>query len=181
MSSALAEETLRLGDERDRLDAELDDLADRAAAADDDGAYEILKQRANNLETRLSGVAYLCEVHSPDATVTIRGLAAGPWAAVEDRIASKRSQGSLDAVPGYRDNVVAAAGLVDAPFVSGEGQPEEWPDEATSWQEAKLKRVSEQPVGVAKWLTARANAKTTVDEGNWSSFRERVVAKSQED
>jgi len=166
----LEESTISLGDERNRLNDRLDELADGAAEADED-AVATYRQLAHEVETHLSGVVYLCEKHGADATVTIRGLTAGEFAQVEDRVAAKREQSTQQSLPGYRDNVMAASGLVDAPFLPDR-------DGVDDWYETKLATVADAPVGVAKWLMSRVNEETSVSEGNWKSFNERYQEKA---
>lgn len=161
------ETTLTLGDERDRLDDRLDELAALAAEADDPSGY---RQLASQVETQLSGVAHHANQHSPDATVIIEGLTAGGFARVEDYLAGAGEEQGQDRLPGTRDNAMAAMGLVDAPFVDDEAGFEE-----------RLAAVADEPVGVAKWLAARVNEETQADEGNWQSFGERYREASKGD
>lgn len=163
----LATETLRLGDERDRLDGRLDDLADTIADADNPAA---MQQVAAQVETRLSGVAYLIDAHGADATVTVEGLTAGAYARVEDKLAAMRAQAPGDSVPGSQTTVFAAAGLVDAPFC----------DDADPGLDATIETVADQPVGVAKWLEARVNDLTTVSAEDFRPLSERIAAKQGE-
>lgn len=170
----MTEETRRLGDERDRLDAELDDLADRLVDAEQGTqSAQMLQRTANDVETRLAGVAHLIERHGADATVTVRGLDAGAYARVQDRAEALRSQRDQPGdVPGARANIFAAMGLVEAPFLDAEDLAEMDPLDAT------LSAVSNQPLGVAKYLESVANDLTTVSEGNFKSLRERLAQKS---
>lgn len=171
----LTQETYTLGDERDRIDDDLDALADKLVAADDDTASaQHLKQQASSLETQLGGLSYLISEHGADATVTVGGLDAGEYAQVQDRAATFRAQtDSEGGVPGARRNVFAAMGVVDAPFLDRETIAD-----AEDPLGATLDAVASQPVGVAEWLESRANELTTVSEGDFRSFSERLAARS---
>jgi hypothetical protein len=157
----LQAETLRLGDERDRLDSRLDELADQIVNADEPAA---LRQVASQVETRLSGLAYLVDEYGADATVTVRGLTAGEYARVEDRLAAMRAEASADSVPGAQTNLFAAAGLVDAPFA----------DDCDDL-DAALAVVADQPVGVAKWLYAQVDDRTGVEGNGYEPLSERLA------
>lgn len=159
------ERTLALADERDRLDERLDELADKIVAADDPTT---LQQVASQVETRLSGVAYLCSQYDPEAaSVTVRGLTAGEYARVEDRLAAMRDEADGDRIPGSETNVFAAAGLVAAPFIDDRD-----PDLDTA-----LQAVAGQPIGVAKWLESRVNEETTVEGNGYARLSERIAAR----
>lgn len=164
---SLASETYTLGDERDRLDARLDDLADTIADADDPAA---MQQVGAQVETRLSGVAYLIDAHGADATVTVEGLTAGAYARVEDKLAAIRAQADGDSLPGTQTTVFAAAGLIEAPFLEGE-------DPAL---DPAMAAIREQPIGVAKWLEARVNDLTTVEGNGYEPLSARIAARSEE-
>jgi hypothetical protein len=176
----LGEKTYRLGDELDRLDEELDELQERLRDAEPGTASaDVIRERANQLDMQGSGVAYLVAEYGADATVTMRGLPAGVHAAVEDIAADLRAERSgAGGAPGSATLVFAAAGVVDAPFLPDPEDGEE-PDGVEAEIRHALAVVSQQPTGVAKWLEARANELTAVDEGNWRSFSERLVANSE--
>jgi len=132
----------------------------------------MLKQSANEIETRLAGVAHLIDQHGADAEITVRGLDAGAYARVQDRGEAIRSQRDLPGdIPGARANIFAATGLVDAPFLGAadiDGDP----------LDAKLDAISGQPIGVSKYIEGVANDLTTVSAGNFESLRERLATKS---
>lgn len=169
----MTEETRRLGDERDRLDGELDDLAERLVDAEEGTqSAQMLQRSANNVETRLAGVAHLIEQHGSDATVTVEGLDAGAYARVQDRAEAVRTQRDHPGdIPGARANIFAAMGLVDAPFLDDT-------DTEMDPLDATLQAISNQPLGVAKYIESVANKLTTVSEGNFKSLRERLAAKT---
>jgi hypothetical protein len=160
----LGQETLTLSEEHQRLDNRLEDLADKIVQADDPAA---LRSVGAQVETRLSGVAYLAGEHGPDATVTIRGLTAGDYAEVEDRLAQMRAEAGQEELPGASTNLFAAGGLVTAPFIEDNPPLED-----------RLAAVADQPVGVAKWLESRVNELTTV-EGNGFKRLDRRIADKQ--
>lgn len=163
----MIDETLVLGEERDRLDARLDELVSRLQDANPDTASaDVLQHEANDLDVQGRGVSHLIDEYGRDATVTVAGLSAGDFARVEDRAATMRSQhpgpGNL---PGSSRNVFAAAVLVEAPFYTGDKTD----------LDAKISAVAAQPIGVVKWLESKGNDLTSVDSGNWTSFAERVA------
>lgn len=158
-------DTLRVDEEFNRLDTRLDELADKILNADDATAYE---QLAAGVETQLSGVAYLRDEYGLDATVEIEGHTAGDMARVEDQIAERQERLGQQSLPGTRQNLFVASGLVDAPFL----------DDDAGFDE-KLATVADQPVGVVRWLRARINDLTTVAEGNWKGLDARLADRSR--
>jgi len=169
-----AEETRRLSEERDRLDQELDGLAEKLVDAESGTqSAQMLQRSANEAETRLAGVCHLIDEYGADATVTVQGLDAGGYARVQDRAEAIRAQRDKPGdVPGARSNIFAAQGLVDAPFLDAEDLADE-----VDPLDAKLAAVSSQPLGVAKYLESIANELTTVSEGNFASLQERLAEK----
>lgn len=161
------EETRRLGEERDRLDAKLDDYADKLVNADGGTASaQALQQAASNIETQLGGVDYLVQQFGESAEVTVKGLNAGEFARVQDRAATMRAQRDEPGdIPGARSNVFAAMGVVDAPFL----------DEDAATLDDRVQAVTSQPIGVSKWLESIANELTTANEGNYKSLGERLA------
>lgn len=179
--TGLGEETYRLGDERDRLDEALDDVVAKLREADPGTtSAEMLEQRANQLDMQGSGVAYLISEYGPDATVTVRGLSAGVNAAVKNIAADMRAErNAAGGAPGSATLAFAAAGVVDAPFLA---DPEDGKEPAGPEEEILrvLPALGDQPEGVAKWLEQTTNELTSVDEGNWKGWRERLVASSED-
>jgi len=169
----MTEETRRLGDERDRLDDELDDLADRLVGAEQGTqSAQMLQRTANEVETRLAGVCHLIDQHGADATVTVQGLDAGGYARVQDRAEALRTQRDKPGdIPGARSNIFAAQALVSAPFLDLD-------DAGGDPLDGKLAAISDQPLGVAKYVESVGNDLTTVDEGNFKTLRERLAEKS---
>lgn len=159
------EETIRLGDALDELDDQLDQLAASLQTAEDGTASAAVLQRsANEIDTQGADLSGLVDEYGEDAEVTVRGLDAGEYARVEDRVAAMRAgTDEPGGLPGSSRNVWAAAGLVDAPFLD---------DDAGF--DAKIQTVAAQDPGVAKWLEARVNDLTSVSEGNWTPLRERL-------
>lgn len=160
---SLDTKTVTLGEERDRLDEALDDLADILADADDSTSGQRLRQRGNDLDQQGRGIAHLVDEHGADAEVVVRGLDSGEFARVEDRVADIRAQREGGQTPGAHRNVYAAMGIVDAPFAD---DPESFDD--------RLDAVTDLPIGATKWLYALVDDLTTVEEGNWTSLRERL-------
>lgn len=164
--------THRLGDVRDHLEDRLDELAELAATSEN-ATYDGVASIAGKLELQLGGVVSLIDDHGEDAELVLRELTAGTHAQMEDRIAAKREQSRQENLPGYRDNVVAAAGLVDAPFLP-DRDPEMSEEE---WFEVRLSTVADEPPGVAKWLAAKTNDHTKGGGTGFPSFRERYQEK----
>jgi predicted transcriptional regulator len=172
-------ETYRLGDELERLGARLDELAARADQADSNSAIAAVHQIADEVETRGEGVNALITKYGEDAEVTVRALSAGDYAEIDDRVEAKQVQSDLPGSKrGYRRNVVAATGLVDAPFLDEDtGEDEDGPS-----LEKCLPAVADlKGKGPSKWLKARVDDASTVDEGNFKSFDERLAEQSQTD
>lgn len=168
------EHTVTLGDERDRLDGELDALVDRLADADAETATaKRLMREARDLDQAGQAVAALADEHDPDATVTVRELDGEAWGRVEDRVATMASaQPGSGGVPGSSRNVYAAAGLVDAPFLNGVGQGDPLGD--TTEAVASLTPAP----GAQKWLESLVDDVGSVDEGNWQPLAQRFAARA---
>jgi hypothetical protein len=162
--------TLTLAAERDRLDSHLDEYAREASDADDSSAVD---QLAAACQQRLLGVDHLIQTHGAQATVTIRGLSAGDYARVEDRVAAKRERENQQSLPGYRRNVYVATGLVEAPFLDIDA------DAPASEFEQTVRAVATQPVGVVKWLESRIDDETSVASDDFQSYAARLKAHSE--
>jgi len=162
MTDFAIEETLVLDEERDRLDERLNELADKAANADEPGAYRAI---ANELEPQFQGIAWLCEQHGDDAEIVIKGLTAGEMAHVEDDLQQVKTERQQGHIPGARKNYVAAAGLVAAPFYDADEQQ-------------ARDAITELPPGPQKWLYNRIDDKTTVEGNGHKSFAERVAERA---
>jgi len=159
--------TFVLADEREQLDKDLDELADKILNADDPAA---LKKAAANIETKLSGVAYLIETYGEGAEVKCRGLTAGEYAQIEDQLAAMRAEADGGELPGAKSNLFAAAGVVNAPFM----------DEHDPHWESALDTIAEQPVGVARWLFDKVNEATNLQGNGYRSLNERLAAKVED-
>jgi len=161
-------DTLRLETVYDRLDDRLDELVWSLVDADNPAA---LRPVASGVETQLGAVGWLIDRHGDDATVTVRGLNAGEHAYVENQLAAMREEADGDTVPGAKTNVYAAAGLVDAPFLDAHD-----PD-----LDPALATITDLPVGVAKWLEAEVNDRTTVEGNEHVGLATRLAAASGAD
>jgi len=157
-------ETIRLGDEVDRLARQHDEVQARAEDADDTASGEAVRWSLNELDQQGRAVAALVEDHGPDATVTVEGLTAGEFGRVEDRVAAARAQrDGQPTMQGYHRVVYAAAGVEDAPFL-----PDREDDSSErEWLDAKVDAVAGLNIALVKWLYARVDDLTTVDQGNW--------------
>lgn len=164
----LDREVVTLSEEKQRLDDRLEELADKIVQADDPTA---LRSVGAQVETRLSGVAYLVAQHGADGVVTVRGLTAGDYAEVEDRLAQMRTEAGQEDLPGASTNVFAAGGLVDAPFLPAADNDLSLAD--------RVRIIADQPVGVAKWLESRVNDLTTVEGNGYVGLDRRIAAKQE--
>lgn len=149
--------TVTLGDERDRLSAELDDLADDLADADDPPAK--LWSEAQDLDQAGEAVAALAARYGEDATVTVQGLTAGEFARIEDHLDGDGGGAGASRI------AYAAAGLEDAPFVA---------DGATSLQDY-MRAIADEAVGVRVWIEGLVDDVGSPDEGNWQPLAERLT------
>lgn len=160
--------TYTIRDERDRIDEQLDELAEKAASADDERTIQRFQQQAAELQHQLNGLDQLIDEYGPEATVTVEGLTTGGYAQVQDDIAQGTAPG--ESSPGARRNMIVGTGLVDAPFLE---------DTDADDRTATLARVAELPIGVTLWLEDRIDEETTGDKGNSKSFAERVREKEE--
>jgi len=160
--------TYAVGDERDRVDVRLDELADQVARAGaGSGAYDDAVEEASTLEEHLVALEWLVDEYGADAEVTIGGLTTGEYAEATDRVVDAQSTqvGGPDSSTGVGRVFFVASGLVDAPFL-----------DATDI-ESKADVVSGLPPQVTTWLEAEIDEATLpADPGN--SFAERVQARS---
>lgn len=170
----LTSETRTLGDEYDRLDAFLDDLADRVAnARSEDGDGEdvmvpLLLNEADEAETALQFVGALLDVHGEDATITVKPVGDLKQAEVENRVSEARQQTTVDGdIPGTRSLIEVSAGVVDAPWLEADGDTVE---QMLAWFEGKK--------GAVYWLRSLLNNVEEFDEKNSQPFRERIAAAS---
>lgn len=181
------ERTVTLGAERERLADQHDAVLAQDGAADADA----IRYGATELAQRGAAVAGLIEEYGADAEVTVRGLTAGRYARVEDRVATHRQRrDDLQAARGYHRNVYAAAGLVDAPFfdrdaaadrVGAPNQERAWADLATREQlDAAVAVVADQPPGVVKWLHGLVDD-VTGGPGNWKPSSEQPTTANSSD
>ncbi|ELY76670.1 hypothetical protein [Natrinema gari] len=178
-------ETYDLSEEKERLDSELDELADRTSEIeqqmddlDDDEEltqgqlheYRESVQEGNRLEQMYAGVQWALDPdgdREPIKEVTLGSLTAGEYAEVGDRLQAvkqgKVGWGRNPDLDNARRNMFAGACLQDAPFLD-----EEDPD-----LEAKIHAVTDLAPAFIHWLEERGDELTTPQvEGN--GFRKRV-------
>lgn len=160
-------ETYALTDERDRLDAALDDLADQAAAG---GLSDADQARVQRLERQYRGVLWALnpdahESRDPYESVTLRELTAGQYIKAGDQ--AREDSTSVDAPVGadterlYR----VAHAVVDADFVPDPGGFDD-----------TLIAVGQLKPQFFFWLEQRVDDLTSPDvEGN--GFAQRVAAR----
>lgn len=164
--------TIRLGEARDRLAEQCDEVEALAEEADDTASAESVQWSLNELNQQGAAVADLLAEHGADATVTVHGLTAGEFGRVEDRVQAMRDQRDGQAsLPGYHRVVYAAAGLDAAPFFDPDdvANPPWEQRSARERLDAKVAAVADLPPALAKWLYARVDEATTPDTGNWRS------------
>jgi len=164
------EHTITLGDALERLNSELDQLAEQAANNTlDDGAQPAA------VEAQRNGVQYLVDEYGADAEVTIRAVRTGLFGEVEDRVndarAQRLKQGSdRQSTDGITRVFYVAQGCVGAPFY----------DEFARDLDDRVTAVRSLPIEAAKWLEAEIDDVTTVDPGNSKSFADLYRAKTSE-
>jgi hypothetical protein len=165
-------ETFRLGDVVTRLDDRLEELADLAVENEN---YQGYRKLAGEVETQLAGVMHLVDKYSEGTTIEISSLNAGEFAQVEDRIQARKERSQQSSVPGYRDNVMAAAGLEAAPFL--DERDEDADDQ--EWLTTRIATVGQlDHPGVAKWLASEVNEITTARDTDFRSFKKRFAERS---
>lgn len=158
----MSEETLVLGEEFDRLDDRLDELARQYADADDPTTLEAI---VSDVETQARALSHLCEEFGRDTEVTVRGLKAGEYAAVEDKVARYRQDADGNPTPGARKNVFVGAGLVDGPWDGLED---------ADGLDDYVAIVAQRSPGTRDWLFSRINELTTVSAEGFRSFSARL-------
>ncbi|MEA5387125.1 hypothetical protein VB779_08690 [Haloarculaceae archaeon H-GB11] len=187
MTAPIGERTVRLGEAFEQLNEQLDELAVRLGEADaNTQSGQALQNLATETEQKLAGVDYLIHTaggdgYGEDATVTVKGLGAGSYARMEDRVDDHRaSRDGPGQAPGGRRKVFAASGLVDAPFAD---IPDVDDADVTESQrfEAALAALSDDslPVGVEKWIEGLVSTESSV-EGNFEPLSARLAASSKD-
>lgn len=164
------EKTVTLGDERDRLDARLDQLVDQLSDADKEtNTAQALQREAIDLNECYQAVCALIDRYGEDDEVTVRELDGRLWGEAWDRVDTvANSKAGPGGVPGTSLNVFAAQALVDAPFLNGQD-----PDNLTDMTTA----VGEQTPapGVQKWLDNLREDVSRVDTKNSKGLLERFA------
>ncbi|WP_135363439.1 hypothetical protein [Halosimplex halophilum] len=162
--------TITLGDELERLQDAYDDLdAVETDSEEDAAAVDTVR---GHLARKASAVQYLIEGddsdfdgYGADATVTVGGLDMGDKALVRDKLESVQAEagaagfGDAGAV-GTRDLYEAAAGLVDAPFVSDDIDD---PTSAAAHGQLVATLSSEYPQ-VTEWIVDRIRDQTALPD-----------------
>jgi hypothetical protein len=174
-----SETTLVLGDEIDRLADQYDRVEAMGEDADDSTSGQAVRWSLNELDQQGNALAALADEHGRDAVVTVRGLTAGEFGRVEDRVDAARARRDDGAsMQGYHRVVYAAAGLVEAPFFKPDDVANPPWDERTARQQldAKIETVAGLNIGLAKWLYSRVDEETTPDAGNWKPSSEQRSA-----
>lgn len=162
-------ETYDLTEERDRIEAELSDLADKTAAVSSQNPMHAdLQDQGAQLETHLHGVCWAQEEWG-DETLTFGGLTGGEYGRVEDRLSSAaHSRRESGPMTGAARVHMVAAGTVDAPYIDDD-----------YGHDQKVSAASGLPVEFLKWAEARIGDLTTVGNGDVASFAALVREKRQ--
>lgn len=170
---SLNEDTRTLGAERDRLQDRLDDLVETLDDAEEGAQRQLLTREARDVDQAGQAVAALVAEYGEDATVTVRGLDAIQYAAVENKTDEARATSSVDSgTPGTGRLAYAAHGLVDAP----------WFDDIDPGDlDAKIKSFAGLSPGVRTWVEGLVDELGAVDEGNWRGFRASIEGESTTD
>lgn len=185
------ETTVELGAERERLSEKHDRIQEMRADGDNTSAIA-LNYTANEVSQMGAAVSYLIEGdagdggfdgHGADASVTVKGLTSGLYARVTDRVETVRQQrDDIQSSRGIHENIFAAAGLVDAPFVDFDeaaaavtrhGDDRDYADlDESTKLDARVHAVTQLPPNVTKWLYSLVDDETGVGEGNWKTSTE---------
>jgi len=161
--------TYDLCEERDRIDAELDDLADRAAA-DDVELTDADRRRAQQLERQYVGLEWALtppdhEDRDPYERVTLTELTAGSYIKAGAEAAADASEMDVPAGGDIERLYRVTSAIEDAPFVPDHGDG--------------LVAVGQLKPQFFFWLEQRVDDLTTPDiEGN--GFAQRVAARQQD-
>lgn len=174
---------LRLADARDRLLAEREELAERAAdltdAEDEDDARAqavTIREEAEETESHAHGLHWAVEGDAEDdgfdgwgedATVTIRPLTAGDSATVDQHLEQSWMGGVSESI---RTHARIAVAIEDAPFV----------EDGADLTDAHAAVAELAHDGFVDWLAAEVESFSTPDLGNWQSFSDLVGAKLSE-
>lgn len=159
--------TVDLQDELERIDQELDDVADEVAELPDGAPHAgDLAERGVQLERQLAGLQWATDppdddpIDGPIEEVTLGGLNAGEYLDVQAETADEG--GTVSKV------IFAAKGVVDAPFI----------DDSMSEAE-RVQAVRDLPPQFHEWLATKVDDLSTPDlEGN--GFAQRVSERMTE-
>lgn len=168
-------ETYHVGDELDRLDDRLDDLADATTEAEPGSSErERLVSDGAVANAHLNGLQWVAAEYGRDAEIVLGGLNKGEQAEVYDRADAAGTEVvgvGETGTDGVKSVFRTAMGLVDGPFV-----------DADAGFERRIQVVrNDLPVELCRWIEDEVNDLTTVgggDEGNSTPFAERLAARS---
>jgi len=175
--------TYDVADERDRLDARLDELAEAVVAIEQEmdtenpeegrlSRYESKLNALQRAERKLAGVSWALDPdgdQDPITEVTVGALTAGEYATAKDRTGALEQEQSdrwgVDVSMAQSDRLhVAAAGLIDADGLD----VYDYDDAVTALKETLPQFVA--------WVAARVDEVSTPDiEGNNSEARLRAA------
>jgi hypothetical protein len=166
--------SIDFAEEVQRLDDRLDELATKAAAADEESVeHEEAVMEATQIESQfLPGLEWAREEFA-NPTVVLGGLTTGERGRVLDRVqAAQRQKVGVQqdeaAAEGLALPFWCAAGIEEAPFVDGHDF------------DAKVAAVRDLPPQFTAWLEHRIDELTTLDHDAGNSFEERVEAKKRQ-
>ncbi|NEU57101.1 hypothetical protein [Halorussus sp. MSC15.2] len=167
------ETRIDFAEERDRLDAKLDELAEVVAETDEESVeHEEAVMEANQIESQFLPGLHWASEEFDDSTVRIGGLTTGERGRVLDRVrAAQRQQVGFDPAEGPPEGLATpfwcAAGIEEAPFLDGHEF------------ETKVRAVRSLPPQFTAWLEHRIDDLTTLDHDTGNSFAARVEAKKR--
>jgi hypothetical protein len=167
--------TYDLREERERLEAEREELAAEVAALDPDNPerQEHL-QRGQQLDAYLDGLDAVIdppeEVAIPQFdTVGLGGLTGGEYGQIEDQLVSAALNRGDDSVGSGAERIhLVAKGTVDATYL----------DDGMGYEQ-QIAATAQLPLGYLKWAEAKIDEMTSVGNGERESFESLVAASSQ--
>lgn len=166
--------TYDLREERDRLEAEREELAAEVAALDrGNPERQELLQRGQELDAHLDGLDAVIDPPADVAipqfdSVTLGGLTGGEYGQIEDELVSAALDRGDDSVGSGAERIhLVAKGTVEALYL----------DDGMGYEQA-IAATAQLPLGYLKWAEAEINEMTSVGNGERESFESLVAANS---
>lgn len=165
----LREETYNLAEEVDRIEAELQDIAEQVADLDaNNPARQDLLEDGQSLDAQLKGVRWAKTAHEDDAVgvwdadtdeIRLGGLTGGEFGRLQDDISG------ADLGQGGVRTIMVARGTLDAPYVPADGD-----------EDQAVGNTSQLPVTYLKWAQNRINDLTTLGGNGGPGFEDYLEA-----